>query len=307
MAAGNTDLNGFFYRKIWSIYLINMQNDIRICMIYKKSRSNALMCLTIVGLAIQTTDLQATEPVSKQRPSTLFAKRWWFSPVLTVSSGAEFAKVGSSQTLSMNGDFTTYQYASSGSSSNQAFWGGFLGTEISLQQQRFLQLGISFYAPNSFSSGTGILTQGVDPASSDQFTYHYKVKNRLFLAEAKLLGKVKEHLHPYVSLGLGAAFNQAYAYTTNVPFSLTFTPEFTNHSTTSFAYSVGVGIDVDIHQNWRLGAGYRFVGLGQANLGNGLIDTTSFTSTLTQSNLYAQTVMAQLTYLFPEGSQNDKK
>lgn len=73
---------------------------------------------------------------------------------------------------------------------------------------------------------------------------------------------------------------------------------FTNNTNMSFAYSLGVGIDVDIQKNWRLGVGYRFANLGQADLGRGVIDTTLFTSTLLQSNLYAQACVVQLTYLF---------
>jgi opacity protein-like surface antigen len=105
-------------------------------------------------------------------------------------------------------------------------------------------------------------------------------------------------LHPFASVGIGAAFNQAYGYSTNVPAFLTFTPQFASHQTTSFTYSVGLGMDFDVEKNWRLGANYRFTDLGKANLGAGNIDVFPFTSTLTQSHLYAQEVMAHVTYLF---------
>jgi opacity protein-like surface antigen len=245
----------------------------------------------------------STSCLSNILPDT---RPWWFSPLVTVSGGIEAARPGSSQTLNMSSDFITYQYNSSDASSNRLLLGIFAGTEIPLQQQRTLQLGLGFYSPGSFSSGRGILTQGVDPGSSDQYTYNYKVKNNLLLAEGKLSCTMQQILHPYALAGLGVSFNNAYSYTTTVPPFLTFTPEFTNNTNTSWAYSLGVGIDVDIQKNWRLGVGYRFANLGQANLGPGLIDTTLFTSTLFQSNLYAQACLMQLTYLFSQESNNEK-
>lgn len=153
----------------------------------------------------------STSCLSNILPDT---RPWWFSPLITVSGGVEAAKPGSSQTLNMSGDFTTYQYISGDVSSNQLLLGIFAGTEIPLHQQRTLQLGLGFYSPSSFSSGTGILTQGVDPDSSDQYTYNYKVKNNLLLAEGKLSCTMQQLVHPYASAGLGVSFNNAYSYTT---------------------------------------------------------------------------------------------
>lgn len=257
--------------------------------------------LTICGLIASNPIFAATttttDPSATPHESRLFDMPSWLHPVLTASGGMAIAQVGKSQTLTMSNDFSTYQYANNGAHSSQVFWGGFLGTEIPLRPQWGLQLGIGYYAPSTFYSGTGILTQGIDAPSSDQYPYNYKVISRQLLAEGKLLWSVKERYHPYASLGIGAAFNRAYSYAVTIPAFTTFSPQFTNHSNTSFSYNVGVGMDVDINKNWRAGAGYRFTDLGKADLGLGQIDVTPFTSALTQSHLYAQEVMAQLTYL----------
>jgi|GEM_PF-3640525 len=222
---------------------------------------------------------------------------WWLHPVITVSGGIATTHVGQSQTLRMEGDFTTYQYTRSGDHSTRKIFGGFIGTEVPLFPKWTLQTGLGFYQPSSFSSGNGNLIQGINVPSSNQFPYHYKVKSRQLLVEWKLLWSVRERFHPYASLGIGAAFNRTYAYTADLPPFFTFTPQFTAHTNTSLSTSFGVGIDVDIHKKWRLGAGYRFTDLGKGNLGLGLIDTTPFASALAQSHLYTNEFMAHLTYL----------
>ncbi|VEB38698.1 outer membrane protein [Legionella cherrii] len=220
----------------------------------------------------------------------------WFHPFFTLSGGVAVAKTGHSQTLNMDGDFTTYQYTPRHDHSNRTLWGGAIGTEVPINSLWALQLGISYYRPNNFSS-SGILLQGIDEQSADEFTYNYKIKSSQLFFEGKLLHSVKTIFHPYASLGLGAAFNQASNYQTSVPPFLTFTPEFEDHKTTNFAYSLGLGIDMDLCKNWRLGVGYRYVGLGEANLDEGMLDVIPFTSTLTLPHLYMQEAMVQISYL----------
>ncbi len=223
---------------------------------------------------------------------------WWYSPVLALSGGLAVANVGRSQMLTMDNDYTTYQYSAKHSSSQRFILGVYTGTEIVLNAKFLLQMGIGFYDPGAFSSEHNTLIQGVDPESSDLFSWHYKVKNQSFLAEAKLLATLRNQIHPYLTLGVGTAFNQAYDYRVNVPPFLTFTPEFTNHTQTSFTYAVGIGMDADVAKNCRVGVGYRFANLGQANLGKGFLDDKIFSGTLRQSNFYMHALLAQVTWHF---------
>jgi opacity protein-like surface antigen len=96
---------------------------------------------------------------------------------------------------------------------------------------------------------------------------------------------------------VGESFNKSNKYKTNVPPFITFTPVFSNHTTNSFSYKVGLGIDVDMSTDWRFGVGYRFTDFGKARLGNGVIDTVPTSSHLSQSHLHVNEVVAQLTYL----------
>jgi opacity protein-like surface antigen len=222
---------------------------------------------------------------------------WWLNPIFTLTGGVAFAKIGQTQTLTMTNDFSLYNYAANGSYSRQAIWGAFVGTEFLIHPMLNLAVGLGYYQPSVFSSGNGVLTQGIDVPSSNHYLYNYNVKSQQLLVEGKLLWRVHDYFHPFISVGLGAAFNTAYAFQAQVPPFLTFTPQFKSNTTSSFSYSIGIGMDVDIQKNWRLGASYRFNDLGKASLGAGYIDVTPFTPVLSQQNLYAQEVVAQLSYL----------
>jgi opacity protein-like surface antigen len=220
-------------------------------------------------------------------------------PVLSFSFGGIQAKVGSSQNISIAGDIDNYDYNASHSNTNKFILGTFIGIENVLKNNFIAQLGLSFYyLPDNFTSGPGVLTQGIDAQSSDAYNYTYEIKNRQLMLEGKLLKKLKQSYYPYVSFGFGSSFNQTINYQTTVPSTLTFTPQFSSNKNISFAYKVGAGVDWQIQDFWRLGIGYRFADLGKANLGSGAIDTTPFLQTLMQSHLYTQEVLVQLTFMF---------
>jgi opacity protein-like surface antigen len=226
----------------------------------------------------------------------IYEKPWWYNPIVTLTGGAATARVGQTQLLTMSGDFTKYDYAANGGHSSRPLLGAFIGTELPVYDYK-LDLGLAYYQPFVFSSGNGILTQGVDASSDDQYTYSYKVQSHQFLIEAKLLWDAQERYHPYLTAGAGIGFNRSYDYQNTVPPFLTFTPEFSSYTSTVFTYSLGAGIDVDVRRNWRFGLGYRFTDLGRTALGRGNLDTTSFDPVIAQSALYAQEIVAQFTYL----------
>lgn len=173
---------------------------------------------------------------------------------------------------------------------------GFFGSEWAFHPKWALQLGLGYNQAWNFRA-KGSLLQGADIQSADQYSYHYDILTRQLLVESKLLYGYKERYHPYALLGLGAAFNTANDYGTNVPPFLTFTRQYQNNTQTSFTYNVGAGIDVDILDHLRLGLGYRFADFGQFKLGNASIDTTNVSGTFSQTHLYASEILAQLTFV----------
>lgn len=214
---------------------------------------------------------------------------------LTFSGGfAITSDLGKSVTLPVI-DSSTYSYSPDRSQA-QGVGGVFLGEEFNLFPNWSWQAGLAYYRLST--TGKGDLTQGADAISTDHYRYHFDLVSNQILLENKFFTNWYQIYHPYLSVGIGAAINHAYNYDTTVPPFLTFTPMFANHTSTSFSYNAGLGVDVDIPCNWRFGIGYRFTDLGKVQLGSGVIDTTPITGTLSQSHFYNHEVLAQLTYLF---------
>jgi opacity protein-like surface antigen len=231
--------------------------------------------------------------------NTLDLTQWWH-PVVTASAGVALAKVGESQSVNNVNDFTQYYYQVNNSYSTQLLLGAFVGTEIVLQPQYAVQVGLGFYQPSVFNTRQGTLTQGVDAASADQYQFSYNVKSRQLLLEGKFMWLFHENYRAYITAGIGPTFNNVYGYKANIlPYTsvATFTPLYSNQQQTAFSYAAGLGVEMDIAKNWRVGLGYKFTDLGRANPGSGMIDTSYFSGSLTQQHLYAQEIMTSLSYL----------
>jgi len=221
--------------------------------------------------------------------------------VITLGGGAIFAKdVGKSK------DFTIidpvedefYNYTAASSSQTRAFFSSFIGGEWSLNPAYAMQFGLGFNQAESMSV-KGSLLQGPDLQSADTWTYNYSVLTRQLLVESKFIYQQSKYIHPYGEVGIGASFNKAENYETNVPFDITFTRQYPSNTQTAFTYLIGAGVEMDIAPHVRLGVGYRFIDAGKFQLGTpALIDVTSVSGTLSTKHLYANELLAQLSWLF---------
>lgn len=246
------------------------------------------------GLIFSSGALAAGWAPTTPPPPENLAPFW--RPVITLSGGVFWpTQLGKSQEFFL--EPSTYTYNTHKNNQGRGIFGGFGGLEFTLNPMWAMQLGASYYQTSSMNT-SGVVHQGIDLPSSDNFNYHYDLTSRQVLAEGKLLMNNFERFHPYVSLGLGASFNRASNYNVHIPNSITFSPKFADYSNNSFSYSVGTGVDMDIIPHLRLGLGYRFADLGKANLGAGRIDNVPISHTLQQSNLYTNQLLAQLTWVF---------
>lgn len=215
---------------------------------------------------------------------------------LALTGGITWADPGESQ--SFTDDSSLYQYQDDAGSETVGLWGITIGGEWSGYPDLSFQLGLSYYQSGSFNP-KGTVTQGVDPASSETYPYQYNIIARQYLLQGSLSGSfIYDWVHPYMMLGLGAAFNSAYDYDAvpNTPFPFaTFTPQYASQTTTSFSYIAGFGFDFEIMKYARIGLGYRYVDFGEVDLGTGQINNVTISHTLDESNLRAQEVVAQLT------------
>ncbi len=219
-------------------------------------------------------------------------------PMLTLTAGAAFnSDAGHSQNFPATDEiFSFFNYAANNTHQTLAIFGGFVGAEFLLHPKWDLQAGLAYYQPSTFHTN-GIVTQGIDPDSENLYTYKYAIQSRQLLAESKLLYHCR-YFHPYLSAGIGAAWNRSQSFAVNIqpPFT-TLSNQFNNNTMTSFTYSVGLGLDVDMTKQARIGIGYRFADLGKSKTGNGIIDDVITQNTLSQSHLYTHEILAQLTFI----------
>lgn len=253
----------------------------------KKTQLNFILRMTLVILAISS--------------PTCFAYSAWIPPR---SWHPIIAVTGSALTTTDQNDTTTfpivdpivdsfYIYEPNDTTNSLVIAEVFLGVEWCFQNLGF-QVGLAYNQSRAFSY-EGTLTQGADVQSQDVFTYEYDLRLRQALVEGKLLFYMNKFYHPYLLAGIGAAFNSASGFTTNVPPFLTFTRSYSHNTVTSFSYVLGFGIDIDLDQVFRVGVGYRFADYGKAELGDAVIDDTAVSGTLSMPHLYTNQLFAQIT------------
>lgn len=147
-------------------------------------------------------------------------------------------------------------YHQTNSSQSTPLFEAFLGAEHEIYSNWLGQMGLA-YAQTGALTSKGMLTQGADVPSSNQYDYQFKVVTRQLLVQGKLMHPYKERFFPYLLLGLGVSFNTASDFTSSVPPLLTFTRQYDDHSNSTFAYRVGLGVDFALSTHARVGIGSR--------------------------------------------------
>lgn len=183
----------------------------------------------------------------------------------TLSAGPLWASAGKSQTFYLTPQIQK-TYASN--SSRNAFPEGelFLGVQKVLSPQFLARLGMAVTTTGNASS-SGIIWDDADP-QFDNYSYAYKVQNTKIALKGVLLLDKGYSLMPWISGSIGAGFNYAHSFS-NTPLIFEAVPNnnFTNHTNTSFTYSVGAGVQKALNANWQVGVGYEFSDWGKSRLG----------------------------------------
>jgi opacity protein-like surface antigen len=216
-------------------------------------------------------------------------------PLLTFTIGPDFVKAGREQTLSLLPPFENH-YTNDNTYQTVLDVGGFLGFEYAFSNQFSTQLGVSGYYDSNLNT-KGNVWQFALPIF-DNLTYKFKIQHARVMVGGKVLSALSSFtsLHPYFSWEVGAAFNRALNYeeTPIVPTVLPTTP-FADHTQTSFAYGVGVGLDYNVSKQIRVGVGYQFADFGSVSLGPTPAALTN--QSLSIPHLYTNQLRFQLTYL----------
>jgi opacity protein-like surface antigen len=264
---------------------------------FMKKRKQNIKSISLFAL-MQIVFMPTAFAASQNTDSITINSSAWH-PFISLGAGLALSSdFGESQTFPIVNPITDerYQYHANEDSQTPALFNVAAGVEWDFAPKWATQLGVEYDQQASVDEN-GDFVQGADVQSEDQYNYHYKALTRQVLAEGKLLYQVGQRVHPYALVALGSGINSAYGYNTNVPPFLTFTRQYEDNTETSFAYSVGVGVDVDVNEHMRVGVGYRFADLGDVTLGNASIDGIPVRGTLSESNVYANEFLAQITLL----------
>jgi opacity protein-like surface antigen len=100
---------------------------------------------------------------------------------------------------------------------------------------------------------------------------------------------------PWISGSIGVGFNRSNDFY-NHPIISEAVPQsnFTDHTQTSFTYTVGAGIQKILNPNWQAGVGYEFADWGQSHLNRAAGQTQGHGLSL--SHLYTNGLMFNITY-----------
>lgn len=218
-----------------------------------------------------------------------------YQALATVTIGPDFVQKGQAQTLSLLPPFQNH-YTNTNNTTTVADAGGFVGVERAFSDKLWVQLGVSGYIDAQISP-QGDVWRFASP-EFDTLSYAYNVQHTRVMAEGKFLTSINAYqaLHPYVSWGLGAAFNQARDYQ-ETPLIAGAVPSlpFASETQTSFTWGVGLGVDYALNPHARLGVGYQFADLGSVSLGPTPSATTN--QTLSFPHLYTNQLRFQFTLL----------
>lgn len=211
----------------------------------------------------------------------------------SVSVGPVWANAGETQTFFLTPDIEKTYYANK--QSNILPEGElFLGVQKILAPQWLGQLGL-LVAGTGNANLQGIIWDDADP-QFDNHSYSYRVRNTRVGIKGKLLLDRDYIVMPWVGVGLAVGFNQAHDFT-NTPliFEALPNPNFRSNTQTAFTYTISVGVQKQIDQNWQVGVGYEFADWGKSSLGRAAGQTLN--TGLTLDHLYTNGVSVNLTYV----------
>lgn len=133
---------------------------------------------------------------------------------------------------------------------------------------------------------------------SRNFNYKYDISQQIPMAKLKLDLYRWQKFMPYVSGGIGVAFNRVYNYSQNaIPGATLMIKRFgyTSTTTSQFAGSVGAGIDYWINYNSQISLGYELAYYGKARTGGG---QGPLNGTRLETNFNSNAVVLKGTYFF---------
>lgn len=226
--------------------------------------------------------------------------------VVTISAGPAWARPGQSQTLTLQPEIQK-SFVPHKTSRAIKFVTTAKGTDTLATGELFLglygavnsvvegQIGVVFEASSQARLG-GVIYEDANLAFNN-YSYSYQIRNSRIALKAKGLYNTGFYdALGYLSGSAGVGYNHSSSFRiTPLIDTEVAAPTFTDHTSESFSYTFGVGIETPVDPNWRVGVGYEWAAWGMSQLDRAPGQTVG--SGLRLGNLRAQAVIASISYI----------
>lgn len=140
----------------------------------------------------------------------------------------------------------------------------------------------------------GEIWEDADPEFNN-FIYNYKLEHTLLAFKGKVFSSGL-FMSPYLSGSVGIGFNTArtFTITPRIPEEVP-APPFKHRTKTAFSYTLGIGLQKEINNNWQWGIGYEYSDWGKSQLARA--DGQTLNSGLSLSHLRTNGLLINITYL----------
>ena len=223
-------------------------------------------------------------------------KNWYAS----AGVGGQFPTLNSSMTVNNGSSFPTPfdQDIYSTTNNAQVFFGASVGRRWQRDNDWLPALSVGVLYEYFWANNVGgTITQFSIPQFNN-YNYTWNTASNVVLASAKLNLFRYHWLSPYITGGLGGAFNRASSYREMAVPEVTarVSPGFAANTSHQFAYNAGVGVDFQCASQFLFSIGYLYQDLGKVTSGLG---TQSWAGqSLNLGTYHSNDVMASVTYLF---------
>ena len=164
-----------------------------------------------------------------------------------------------------------------------------------IKQPIITELGFSIVQTGN-AKLSGDIWEDTNPEFNN-FTYNYKISHTHVALKGRLISNSNMFVEPYASASIGVGFNRAYDFSSQAKIAGEIpSPPFNSKTTTTFVYTLGVGLQKALTTNLQIAVGYEFADWGKTQLSRA--NGQTLTQGLTLNNLYSNQLQLSLFYIF---------